>query len=110
MKFYNKRNMTRGSEQQAAIDGSAFRVRYKDPESVQLGAEGNTHRLYPAFMKGIDTLAAVDQHRVAGMSEEDIDLEKVLVKHELNKEFLDSNADANKRAHALKRVQKAAGL
>lgn len=110
MKFYNKRNMTRGSEQQAAIDGSAFRARYKNPESVQRGAERNTRMLFQAFMKGIDTLAAVDQHRAAGMSEDDITLEKVFMKRELNEEFLDGNADANKRAHALKQAKKAAEL
>jgi|GEM_PF-1315806 len=108
MKFYNKRNMTRGSERQVANDGSSFRARYKNPESVQLGAEHNTRKLFAAFIKGIDTLAAVEQHRAAGMTEESISLERVIVKRELNEEFLDSNADGIKRARALKRAQEAA--
>lgn len=108
MKFYNKRNMTRGSKQQLEIPASDFRRRYDSPEAVQHGAERNTDKLRAGFVRGIRTLAAVDTMQEMGVHDADIDLVYRSVQSELNRNFLDGNATAADRARALKRAQVAA--
>lgn len=108
MAFYNKRNMTRGSEKQLKIPDSDFRKRYEDPEAVQQGAVNNTEKLKYGFVRGVSILAAVDAMRANGIHESDVEVAYISAKVPLNEQFLDWRATAAKRDKVVKLAKQAA--
>jgi uncharacterized membrane protein YccC len=108
MAYLNKASQVRGSSKQLHGNGK-LRLQYgQHAAEVQKGAERSRDELLAVFNEGMRTLVAEEALRANGVDEADIEVERISLQANLNRQFGIGHANAGERAKVVRKAKRAA--